>query len=566
MLRMVFSVTLSLFSSGCAVINSNVAEAQNDSVQPMVESEGGEGDLLFNILSAEISAQQGDHDAAYLYYLRATALSEHPEIAERSAKLSIHGANIEQTIGATQRWVEKDPDNIEARRILGALLLRGGDQQKAAEQFKQLIQLKGKDLLSGFQLVAEQLRKEPNAIAATQVLSMLVEYSAEDAAAWYVQGWYYSKKRNAKKALVSVDQALKIRPDWGRAVVLRVTILEMLGRADEVVNLLKQQVKRSPKDVDILQRYGKALISQKRNSEALQQFKKAYKLSPRSAEILSALALLEIDQKQFKRARKHLLQLREMNGQSDKANYYLGELEETVGNDQQAVEHYASVSHGMLHFNARVRMATLLAKDKVEKGLSILHGLTTHSDQQRTQLLLLEGGLLEDASRYQEAVKVYDQALELSPDNEEILYARAMAGDLAGDLALLERDLHTILDKNPKHYHAWNALGYTLTLRTERYAEAQGYLQKAMELRPKDFYVLDSMGWVLYKMGDVEQALKYLNRAFDANRDAEVAAHLGEVRWVSGDKGGAKEAWSVAKEIDKNNQILRDTLKRFSQK
>ena len=119
--------------------------------------------------------------------------------------------------------------------------------------------------------------------------------------------------------------------------------------------------------------------------------------------------------------------------------------------------------------------------------------------------------------------------------------------------------------KNSKHYHAWNALGYTLSLRTERYAEAKGYLEKALALRPEDFYVLDSMGWVLYKMGEMESALDFLNRALKVKKDAEVAAHLGEVRWESGDKKGAKAAWKLAREIDANNEVVTETLKRYNQ-
>ena len=562
MVRIVFSVTLLLFFSGCAV-NSTVAEAQ-DNVQPPPVGQVDDG-LLFNILAAEISAQQGDHNAAFLYYQKATALSEIPAIAERSAKLSIHNRNGQQSIMATRRWVEKEPDSIDARRILGALLLRDHQQEAAVEQFQALITLKEESLLGGFQLVAEQLRKEPDTKAADAALATLVDHFATHAEAWYVQSWYYTKRKSSEQALTTIDHALKLRPDWGRAVVLRVSILETLGRAGEIVDFLREQAQQLPKDVEILQRYAKALLSQNRNSEAETQFKKALKLRPRSAEILSAVALLQLNSKKYEAARTHLLRLLELEGQSDKANYYLGELEEGLENDQKASDYYASVGHGILYLNARIRMATLAAKTNVDDGISILRGLSVHDERMRIQVLLLEGELLEEAKRYLDAVKIYDQALQLSPANEEILYARAMAGDLAGRLDILERDLHAILAKNSKHYHAWNALGYTLTLRTERYKEAKGYLRKALALRPNDFYVLDSMGWVLYKLKEKDQSLIYLGRALKAKQDAEVAAHLGEVRWVNGDRKGARSAWKLAKELDDKNPIVVDTLERFSQ-
>lgn len=553
--------------AGCASMKSTFAEPQKVAVSPAAHR--ADDSLMFNVLAAEISARRGDHDSTYEYYQRAVRQSDHPAIAERGARLSIHSQDVARTITSTKTWVERDPDSVEARRIMGALLLRDHQLDAAVEQFEAIISLEKEDtnggVLKAFMLIAEQLRKEPDKVAASQVMRELVQRSIETPEAWYVQAWYYTKTKKPEKAMESVDRALSLRPGWGKAVVLRVSIMESLGGTKDVLVFLEEQVEEFPDDADIFIRYGQALLSQGRDYEALIQFKSALDIRPRAAEILSSIVLVHLSNKNYKNARPFLTRLLEIEGQEDKANYYFGELEEGLGNRQEAIAHYASVSHGLIYFNARIRMASLIAEADIDAGISILRGLSLHDNRRRIQVLLLEGGLLEDAGRYVDAIDTYSQALELSPGNEDILYTRAMAGDMAGRLDILERDLRAILDKNPKNYHAWNALGYTLTLRTTRYEEARGYLEKAIALRPNDFYVLDSMGWVLYKLGQIGDALDYLTRALEAKQDAEVAAHLGEVRWVSGDQEGASKVWDLAKELDENNPILVEILERFSQ-
>ncbi len=558
-------VGMAVILAGCSTVTNTRAEAPQNGPAGVAVPHEASDDLFFNILAAEMSAQRGDHNAAFDYYRRATEQSDIPEIAERGAKLSIHSQNVEQTIAATRRWVELEPKNIDARRILGALYLRNNQKEQAVAQFQKLLALKGTDRLGGYQLVGDQLRKEPNGEMADAVLEALIAAEPESAEAWYVKGWYFTKRQQFKQALPAVDRALELKPDWGQAMVLRVAILESLGRNREMLRYLKRQVAEAPSDADLLVRYGQALLKQKREYEAVQQFEQALELRPRSAQILSALALIQLSNKKYEKARPYLMRLMELPGQKDKANFYLGELERGLKNIPDAVAHYASVGPGALYLNARVEMATLMAEEDVDAGVSILRGLLLHDERKKVQVLVMEAGLLEGAKRYKDAIKAYDQALKFSPGNEEVLYSRAMAADLAGDLVGLERDLHAILKNNPGHYHAWNALGYTLTLRTDRYQEAKGYLEKALALRPDDFYVLDSMGWVLYKMKKVDESLHYLNRAFKAKADAEVAAHLGEVRWVSGDYKGAKAIWAKGKKLDRDNSVLLETLKRFNQ-
>ena len=159
---------------------------------------------------------------------------------------------------------------------------------------------------------------------------------------------------------------------------------------------------------------------------------------------------------------------------------------------------------------------------------------------------------------------VYDRALEEYAGNADLLYARAMLAEKLDRLDILERDLRAILGTEPDHAEALNALGFTLADRTDRYDEALVLLERAIELKPDDYYVIDSMGWVLYRVGRLEEAIQYLRRAFALSEDPEVAAHLGEVLWVMGRKAAAREIWDTALQTTPDDANLLEVIKRFS--
>jgi tetratricopeptide (TPR) repeat protein len=160
-------------------------------------------------------------------------------------------------------------------------------------------------------------------------------------------------------------------------------------------------------------------------------------------------------------------------------------------------------------------------------------------------------------------MEVYNAALE-NGYNSELLYSRAMLAEKMGQLQLLETDLRAILEQEPDNAQALNALGYTLADRTARYDEAYHLIRRALELSPEDFYILDSMGWVLYRLGRLDEAIDFLQRARAIRDDAEVAAHLAEVLWVKGEKDAARDVWESAVKTTPNHPLLLDIIERFA--
>jgi len=182
------------------------------------------------------------------------------------------------------------------------------------------------------------------------------------------------------------------------------------------------------------------------------------------------------------------------------------------------------------------------------------------------RIYLADGQILRDAGRLKEAIGVFTAGLEELPDNTDLLYARAMVEDKLGKMESMEKDLRKILSREPDNVDALNALGYSLADRTTRYDEALKLIQRALELRPDSFFILDSMGWVNYRLGHYQEAVNYLRRALDMSSDSEVAAHLTEVLWVMGDKEGARKVWDKALKGAPGNKILLDVMNRLDHK
>ena len=217
-------------------------------------------------------------------------------------------------------------------------------------------------------------------------------------------------------------------------------------------------------------------------------------------------------------------------------NYYLGQIAEQRNDYDAAINRYSFVRHGEFYFNAQLRIVSVLAdQKKFDRSIEHLQTIRVNSSKQRLQLILLEGDLLREAKRYRQAKEFYTKVLDSMPNETSVRYARALVAEKLDEIDLLESDLQTILKQEPSNAQVLNALGYTLADRTDRYDEALSYIQRAIELEPDDAAVVDSLGWVHYRLGNLEESIKHLRRANELSKDPEIAAHLGEVLWVSGD-------------------------------
>jgi tetratricopeptide (TPR) repeat protein len=244
----------------------------------------------------------------------------------------------------------------------------------------------------------------------------------------------------------------------------------------------------------------------------------------------------------------------------------MGLAEEMNGNIDAALVWFASVPSDSQRFDsAQGRYIGLLAEQgNVDKARKHLQLMRQERPAQAREFFLFEAAFLQEQDMKKEAMQLYGEALQRYPGNFELLYSRAMLAESMDDMKQLEADLRQILDKDPDNTQALNALGYTLTDRTDRHQEALKLIERALELKPGDPFYLDSLGWVYYRMGNLESAEKYLRQAIAVQGDAEFNAHLGEVLWQQGKKKEAREVWEKARQQDADNKVLNETLNRLN--
>ncbi len=521
-------------------------------------------DMMFDILLGEIAGQRGAMDVSVPHYLQAARESRDPRVAERAMQVATFAKQYDAALEAARRWVELDGDNIEARKGLTALALQVGDMDEVIRQVDYLLSVTD-DPEEGYRLATAVLVHDTDKQAALDVMRRMVDHHPQNAYAWMALCRMAVQADELEQALDAVDRALVYNPGLPDAIILKAQVLVRLERKQDATEVLRQAVAAHPDVADLHFAYGRMLLDADRLEEARAQFAEVVRLEPENADGLYSLALLELETRQFKSGVKHLKQLLEVDERQQNAYYYLGYAARAQGDDAAALEWYRKVESGDYWSQAQLRMAEILVQqDKLDEMQDHMRVLRQKNPAQAVQFYLLEGQVLSDAGLQQSAYDLYTTALAEHPDSEDLLYSRALTAEKLGDLDAAEKDMRTILANDPDNIRTMNALGYTLADKTDRYDEALAYITSAYEKTPDDPAIIDSMGWVQYRLGNLEVARQYLQQAWDMTSDSEIGAHLGEVMWQQGDHEAARKIWEKATESSPDNAVLQDTLKRFN--
>jgi len=290
--------------------------------------------------------------------------------------------------------------------------------------------------------------------------------------------------------------------------------------------------------------------------------------NPEDAEIMLAAGLLATEMGDFATTEASFKKALALGYKDTNAVYFhLAQIYEETNRPDLAMETYQMVKSGGRYLPAQIRYADLLAlKGHLQEAREHLKKLPAANDQQAAHLILAEAQILRRSKAHQEVYDLLDEGLKKLPDYPELLYDRALAADKLGKFKILEQDLRKLIKLKPDNAHAYNALGYSFAERGTHLPEALKLIRRAVELSPDDPYIMDSLGWVYFRMGNFTEGLNFLNLAFAARPDPEIAAHLGEVLWVKGAKDDAKNIWRSALEKDPDNEILLETLQRLTKK
>jgi tetratricopeptide (TPR) repeat protein len=368
-------------------------------------------------------------------------------------------------------------------------------------------------------------------------------------------------------AMTAVDQALALSPGWEDAALFKARVLVSRKDNARLLRFHEDFLAAYPRAGSMRLSYARLLVDLKQWDKARVQFKRVVADSPREADAVFTVALLALQTNDLDEAERFLKRTLNLQPENDQVRLYLGQVAEQRKNYDEAIQWYSAVESAEQHFEAQTRLAVALARQgKVEQARTHLHVLAPRTEAQKVQLALAEEQILRDAKRFDEAFDVLSRALVDLPHNADLLYARALVAEKLNRIDTAEQDLRRVLAKDPKNANALNALGYTLADRTTRYQEALGFVEQALALKTDDPFILDSMGWVHYRLGNHAEAVKYLRSALGKRADAEIAAHLGEVLWVMGDRAGAESVWSGALKHSPDSEVLIGVINKFRAK
>lgn len=603
-LRVGWAVLVAAILQGCATANGPVSSSmQGDPMSMGMSVEAGtdpaadlrffpkdpdvaHAEAIFAVMQAELAVQRKDLRAASLLYLRAAKLSGDVAAAIRGTRYAVHANANDLIYPGLMLWVDlgrvehaqgdagrERAELQEALRLRALLRLRADEAEAAEEDLVEWLTLDPHAEREGiWNQILGFMPRDPKATQGDAMLARLRQRYPEDIHAQLSWARWPVLHGDLEEGQRRLDQLLLERPDAIPLIVLRSRMLWDSQQREQADQVLRDAIARlaAAEDVFELQmELGRLRVRAGDRAGAREIFAEAYVAQPTNPTVLRAYALLLQEAESYAEAETVFSQLRDLDGHYAEASFLLGQLEDVRKNPEAALSHYAVVSVGHENYlTARLRMAVLLADESMDAALSVLDGLEENLPSE-ARILQLRGALLTDARRYGEAVEILTVLIgAVDADSEagvDARYARAMAYERLDQLDAMQADLRAVLAQDPKHYHALNALGYTLADRLpEQVNEAVGYLQRALELKPDDFYVLDSMGWALYRMGELEQALEYLQRAWAKKVDAEAGAHLGEVLWQLQRRDQALAIWAQAYAENPEQTVLLETLQRFA--
>ena len=519
-------------------------------------------DALYQLLVAEVAGYRGEYSTALEKYVDMALKTRDAGVAQRAAMLAVYLKRYEEALTTSKIWVEQEPDSIEARRYLSEQLLRIGDMEQAIVHMEAIKNLGGLANFESFAYSAANMDDKGREVLLEAMSRMLAEYPGDEQL-MFSKAVLLEQSGQLEEALQLANQLLVSKKDIN-VIVLKVNALKDLLRTDEALVFLESTLEELADKRRLRLIYARMLFEAERLVDAEKQYEQVHQQAPNDSDILFALALISMEQGKDESAKGYLNQMIRFNRRANEAHYYLGSIADKNDKIPQAISEYKMVGPGREFLAAQVRIAALLAdQDRLDDARAHLENQRANNPDRYNRLVMIEGQLLSERGHEAEFFELLEMVIKKQPENVELLYFRAMTGQSLGRLDVLEQDLLRVIEIDPGNADAMNALGYTLADQTDRHDEALILIERALEIKPNEAAFIDSLGWVQYRLENYKDAVTNLRKALSLFDNDEVAAHLGEVLWVSGEQQEARNVWQKALDARPDSDILKRVIKRF---
>lgn len=520
-------------------------------------------DSFYDLLVAEFALRRGEYDLALGNYLQQAHATRDTGVIARASRLAQFMKADRASLDAAQLWVSQEPDDMEAQFTLASELAKA---QRPLEAMAPMTKVLDAGTKANFAVIAAAALQQPEAVQ-TQLLDQfnaLLTTHKDNVELMTGKALLLQQRGEKAEALALVRKVLDIAPEETHAIIIEAKLLEEMGRSNEAFARLRQMVDQNPYNRRLRLQYAR-LLTQSDMQKAREQFAILVAQSPGDADMLLSLALISKETNALDDADAYFKKLLAMNQHVSEAHFYLGQIAEQRSDSAEAIGHYEEIPPGPEFFPALGRILELqMNADNAAGARKHLRDLRERYPQHAVRLYLVEAELLMQTKAYQTGNELLTEALKKFPQQPNLLYSRSTFSDRRHDLPLLEKDLRAILSKDPNNAVALNALGYAFTNQSTRYREARDLIQKALDQKPDDPAIMDSMGWAQYRLGNIQEARVWLEKAYAAFPDPEVAAHLGEVLWQAGNENRAREIWGKALLDAPDSELVRAALKKFA--
>ncbi|MDP3539160.1 MAG: tetratricopeptide repeat protein [Azonexus sp.] len=519
---------------------------------------------VFQTLLGELALQRGDINLGVDAWTDLAQRTRDPKAIARATEVAGFARQYDRALELSRLWLEVEPDSNQARQAQSSLLVMSNRLDDLAPQLTALLEKDKPNLGNNLMQLNRVLTRHVDKKAVQKLVDRVATPYAGLAEAHFAMAQAAASADDNMRALSETEKALQLRPDWEVAALARAQ-LQAKQSPLTAIDSLNDFVNRNPTARDARLTLARLQISAKQYDESRQHFDRLIKDNPDNPDVIYPVAMLALQQGDTTTGRNQLEKLLQSNfPDKSMVHFFLGQLDQEQKKPEAALEQYRQVTSGEQFVPARSRAAQiLLQQGKPDEARDLLRSTRGSTAAERTQLTMAEAQLLREAGRQNDAYIVLDAALTSEPDNPELLYEAALTAERIGKPEILEAHLKHLLKLKPDHAHALNALGYSWADRNIRLAEAEEMINKALALMPDDPFITDSLGWVFFRQGKLDAALKTLEKAYKTRADPEIAAHLGEVMWTMGRKDEAGRLMKDAAKQNPENEVLAAAIKKL---
>lgn len=512
------------------------------------------------MLVAEVALDRGQYSVAAREY-RLAAAGGDARVAERAARVAFEHGQDAELERIARDWLRRSPDSEVARRFLAVALLNQDRTDEAEREFGTLLRTAYPSPAEGFTALQQSLAEVRNASASARVVGRLAAQHPDLPEAQFAHGVLALQAGDSPSALAAAGRALQLRGDWREARWLEVRARIAGGDCTRGIASSGALAAESGDGDRLLHAW--MLTACERGAEARPIFEDLARGRSARPEALEGLGGLDVEAGRYDDAVNRYTELLATGRNTDRAFFGLALVADRRDEHDRALRFYSRVTSGPRASAAQLRAYRLLLESgDAASAARQLDEYVAATPDGRVIATAGRAQVLTEYGRATEALALLDRALEAYPDQEELRYSRAFVLERAGRVDAAISELRAVAKRRPEDAAALNALGYTLAEHDRSLPEAERLIRAALERRPDSAAIQDSLGWVLHRRGRSQEAMAWLQRAYAAEPDPEIAAHLGEVQWVLGDRAGAERTWRTALEKTPGSRPLQEALER----